>query len=109
MSMVAPVSSVMERMVTPPCRSHVIRIFHRIDAQGGVSGNVLGRFQFGPSMTAPILSRICKRPSRAWITLLLHNLAGDAVDLDIHHRGGRPGGGTGRSKIISIADDPHRR
>ena len=83
MSIVAPVSSVIARIVVPPLpmTSRILSgwILHRHQAR-----RELGSSARAADDALSISPRMCRRPSRGLRQRHLHDLFGDAVDLDVH-------------------------
>ena len=102
MSMVVPVSSVMERIVTPPLPM-TSRILSGWIRRGNDPRSVLGHLLPRPidhlghlvEDVKPTFLGLRERP--------FHDFAGNAVDLDVHLEGGDPGSGP-RDLEIHVAE-----
>jgi hypothetical protein len=81
----------------------------RMDLELDDARGVLGHLGAMGSMTLFISPRMCRRPS-APAQGLLHDLAGDAVDLDVHLQGVDAVGGAGDlevhvAEVVLVAQD----
>ena len=109
MSIVVPVSSVSARMVAPPLPI-TSRIFSGLIFMVYRRGRELETSVFAPPIASTILPRMCMRASFGLGQRHLHDLLGDALDLDVHLQGGHAVGGAGHlevhvAEVILVAED----
>ncbi len=98
MSILAPVSSWMLRMILPPgpMMAPILSTGIWTTVMRGACGLSSGR---GAEITSSILSRMDRRATRACCERLGHDLGGDALDLDVHLQGGDALDGAGDLEV----------